>query len=90
MLAEHGVGGVGGDPLGRVHGDRVPVVNVLVEVVAGEDGAGAVVEAPRGDAVVVGVDGQDVPALSVAHRIGCGCVDVGGVVDARWPGRCGG
>ena len=57
VLAEHGVGGVGGDALGGVHGDGVAVGDVLANVVAVEDDAGVVVEASGGEAVVVGVDG---------------------------------
>ena len=42
---------------------------MLHEVVAGEHDAGTVLEAPRRDPVVVGVDGEHLPALPVAHRI---------------------
>ena len=65
--------GVGGDALRRVHGDRVAVGDVGAQVVAAEGGAGAVVDAAGGDAVVFGVDGVDAPAAAVAHRIGRGC-----------------
>ena len=37
-------------------------------------------EASGGDAVVIGVDGVDAPAVSVAHRVGRPA-DVGGAVD---------
>ena len=69
-VAEHGVGGVGGDALRRVHGDRVAVGDVLTQVVPGEGGAGAVIEPAGGDPRVLcgGIDGVDLPAVAVAHR----------------------
>ncbi|SKW95498.1 Uncharacterised protein [Mycobacteroides abscessus subsp. abscessus] len=77
--------GVGGDALGGVHGHRVPQMGVLAQVVPGQDGDGAVVETPRRDPSHGGVDGEDLPTLSVANRIGVGTTvgaggDVGGVL----------
>jgi hypothetical protein len=69
VLAEYGVGGVGGDPLGSVHGDRVAVGDVLPYVVAVEDDAGAVIESLRCQPVRFGVDRGDAPTVSVAHRV---------------------
>jgi hypothetical protein len=51
-------------------GDGVAVGDVPAQVVAGEGGAGAVVEAASGEALVFGVDGVDLPAVAVAHRVG--------------------
>jgi hypothetical protein len=48
--------------------DGVPVGDVIGQVVGGEDGAGVVVEAAVGDAVVFGVDGVDAPAVAVCAR----------------------
>jgi len=48
---------VGGGALGGVHGDRVAVGDVLAQILTGEGGPGAIGHPPRGDAVVVGVDG---------------------------------
>ncbi|SIN23693.1 Uncharacterised protein [Mycobacteroides abscessus subsp. abscessus] len=82
---QQGVAGVGGDALGGVHGHRVPQMGVLAQVIARQDRDRAVVETPRRDPPHIGVDGEDLPALSVANRIGVGTTvgaggDVGGVL----------
>jgi hypothetical protein len=64
-----------------VHSDGISAGDVLAEVVTAEGGAGSVVEAACGDAVMLGVDGVDLPAVAVAHRVGR-LVDVGGVEDS--------
>ena len=69
VCAKNRVGALGGDTLGGVHSNRIPVGDVLVEVVPGEHGAGTVIEAAGGDPIVLGVNGVDAPALPVAHRI---------------------
>lgn len=47
----------------------VSIGDVLTQIGASEDGAGAVVDPARRDAVVFGVDGVDAPAVAVAHRV---------------------
>ena len=68
VFAEDGVAGVGGDALGGVHGDRVAEADVLAQVVAFEDDAGAVVEAFGGNAIGLRVDAGHPPPVPVAHR----------------------
>ena len=51
VLAEHRVGGVGGDALGAVHGNGVAQNDVLAQVLILEDGAGPVIETFGGDAI---------------------------------------
>jgi len=68
IFAQHGVAGVGGDALGRVHRDGIPVGDVLTHIVAAEDG-GPVGQSTSGDPVAVGVDGGHPPTISIAHRI---------------------
>ena len=62
-FAEDGMGDLGGDALGGVHGNRIPVGDVPTQVVAGEGGAGTVIESAGGDPGVVGVNGEDLPAF---------------------------
>ncbi|WP_302680147.1 hypothetical protein [Mycobacterium avium] len=87
-LTEDGVGGArgqrvtGGGSLGGVHGHRVAVVDVLGQVLAGEHSAGPISETASIDAVVVGVDFVDPPAVPVAYRVGRLGV-VGGVDDGH-------
>jgi hypothetical protein len=66
VFAEHGVGGVGGNPLGGVHRDGVAVGDVFAKIIAIEDGDGVVVQASGRQPIVVGVDGGDAPAVAVA------------------------
>lgn len=56
-----------------------PVGDVLAQIVTLKDGAGAVVKPARRNAVALGVDGDHVPALAVAHRIANDFGDIGGV-----------
>jgi hypothetical protein len=62
------VAGVGGDGLGRVQRDGVPVGDVRTHIVAVEDGAGPVTEPASGDPVAVAVDGGHPPTISIAQR----------------------
>ena len=68
LARQQGVAGVGGDALGGVHGHRVPQMGVLAQVIARQDRDRAVVDAPRRDPPHIGVDGEDLPALTVANR----------------------
>jgi hypothetical protein len=61
--------GVGGDVLGGVHGDRVAQRDVLPQIVGVEDDAGVVGEPFGGNPIGVGIDGDDAPAVAVAHLI---------------------
>jgi hypothetical protein len=62
-------GALGGDAVGAVHGDRVAVGDVLTQVVPGEGGAGAVIEAAGGDAAVGGVHGVSVGRCAPGPRL---------------------
>jgi hypothetical protein len=68
-FADDGVGGVGGDALGRMHRNCVAQGDVLGEVVGVEDDAGVVGKALSGNPIRVWVDGGDAPAVAVADLI---------------------
>lgn len=70
--------------LGRAHGDRLPVVNVAVEVVTGQHGDCAIpVEAPAGDGSLPGSTASARDWVAVADRIRCRPVDFGGFADLQ-------
>src|ERR1700737_1318658 len=69
VLAEHGLGGVGGDPFGAVHGDRVAVGDVLAYIAVEECASSVVIESAGDQSVIFAVDLRDAPALPVAHRV---------------------
>lgn len=68
-ISEHGVGGVGGDALCGVHGDRVSELHMLTQIVTAEHGPRLVTVSAGCDAGMLGgvIDGDDLPALPVAH-----------------------
>ena len=68
VAGDHGVGGVGGHPLGGVDGGRVAELDVVADVVGGQRHGLAAVEVVGGEAAV-GMDGADGPAVPVPDPV---------------------
>ena len=87
VFAEHSVAGVGGDALGRMHGDRIPEADMLAQVVTIEDdtGVGPQVVRRQPDSSWASMPAY-APPVPVTHRrqrlgMGSGVVEPdGGVV----------
>ena len=70
------MGGVCRDALGGVHSDGIAVSDMVAQILPGKDHSGPVIEAVGRNAVALGVDGVDAPAVAIAYRVGCGAPPV--------------